>query len=194
MFLVDYHGWLKEDASLKQMIEEVKDIAEIYGWEYQVFEDTLPPEDYFKPKHTDVIYGISFTPPDCDTVWLSFFCNGEMTRAHRPHQEEEGDDEALVRYICRRSVNTEKEGIEIHKKVINLFRYLKPKYFCQLSLFDISNYWETKDEKLMEATLRVNDSYFEAYCYSQDFPKQPDETEDDYMKRTIEYVFGSKKN
>lgn len=51
---IHYKGRFKEGASLPGMIMEVKDIADIYRWDYHIFE-TVFPED--SPDHPPPITG-----------------------------------------------------------------------------------------------------------------------------------------
>jgi len=39
---IHYNGRFNPEASLKNMIEEVKDIAETFNWEYHLFEQSFP--------------------------------------------------------------------------------------------------------------------------------------------------------
>ncbi len=83
---IHYNGKFNEKASLAGMIEEVKDIAEIYNWQYTIYESQFPERssdnDSF-PKgmdsHNENIYGIIFLPPECEPVFLTFLSNGRMS-------------------------------------------------------------------------------------------------------------------
>ena len=74
-----YNGRFKKNASLKEMVNEVKDIIEIYKWDYYVFGESFPEDGFNKKGHDNKMYGICFTPPECETVWLSFLSNGRMS-------------------------------------------------------------------------------------------------------------------
>ena len=76
---IHYSGEFEPKASLWQMIEEVKDIAEIYKWPYHVFEDGFPAGGLAKSEYDQSIYGICFTPPECETISLCFLSNGKMS-------------------------------------------------------------------------------------------------------------------
>jgi len=39
---INYSGSFKKDSSLEAMIEEVKDIAQIYEWKYTINKNSLP--------------------------------------------------------------------------------------------------------------------------------------------------------
>ena len=59
---IHYQGQFKEGTSLRSMIEEVKDIAEVNDCRYQIFETEFPENSFNKPARPNEIYGISFTP------------------------------------------------------------------------------------------------------------------------------------
>ena len=69
---IHYSGRFNPAASLKAMIEEVKDIATIYKWDYFVFDNEFPTDSLGKTIYNQQIYGICFTPPECETVDLCF--------------------------------------------------------------------------------------------------------------------------
>ena len=73
-----YKGKFNPSASLSEMIEEVKDIAEIYKWKYHVFETEFPKGTFGKRNFNEEIYGISFSPPESEAVWLCFLSNGVL--------------------------------------------------------------------------------------------------------------------
>jgi len=74
-----YSGKFNPDASLSEMIEEVKDIASIYNWPFYVYETAFDKKMLGKKTYNDSIYGICFTPTGCETVSLSFLSNGRMS-------------------------------------------------------------------------------------------------------------------
>lgn len=67
-----YSGSFNAEASLPAMIKEVKDIVEIFKWQYYVYEEEFPTYSMGKAGYNQNIYGISFTPPNCETVFLCF--------------------------------------------------------------------------------------------------------------------------
>jgi len=73
-----YSGKIKDAASLPRLIEEVKDIAVINQWKYHVYESAFPNETLDSEEHLEPIFGISFTPPNCESVTLTFLSNGVM--------------------------------------------------------------------------------------------------------------------
>ncbi len=78
---IHYSGSFNAKTSLQEMIKEVKDIVEIYKWQYTVYEDVFPENSLGKAEYNQNIYGISFTPPECETVSLCFLSNGKMISA-----------------------------------------------------------------------------------------------------------------
>ena len=51
---IHYSGSFNTKASLQAMIEEVKDIAEIYKWRYYVFEDQFPADSPGKAEYNQI--------------------------------------------------------------------------------------------------------------------------------------------
>ena len=64
---IHYSGAFKQSASLSSLIEEVKDIAEAYNWEYHVFNDTFIESEFGKKEHTEYHYtfDVCLLGPDC---------------------------------------------------------------------------------------------------------------------------------
>jgi len=73
---IHYNGRFKQSASLSEMIEEVKNIAEVHQWEYHIYETDFPKGSLGKEEYNDKIYGIHFTPPECESVQFTFLSNG----------------------------------------------------------------------------------------------------------------------
>ena len=49
------------------------------------------------------------------------------------------------------STKTQFAGIDAHKAIIKLLRYLKEKYFAVFEFSDEGLYWETNDEKVLQS-------------------------------------------
>ena len=73
-----YSGRIKDAESLPQLIEEVKDVATVCDWKYKVDECSFPNNTLDTQENLDSIYGISFTPPNCETISITFLSNGVM--------------------------------------------------------------------------------------------------------------------
>ncbi|MEA3450897.1 MAG: hypothetical protein U9Q83_03230 [Bacteroidota bacterium] len=80
---IHYNGSFRESASLSKMVNEVKDIAEVRKWEYNIFEEKFPNDYNSEDSYNENVYGISFTPPECETVSLCFLSNRKMSSPAR---------------------------------------------------------------------------------------------------------------
>jgi hypothetical protein len=185
-----YRGALKEPQSLKKMIEEVADISRANNWKFNVFEETFPNDTFTFNSHNDSIYGICFSPPECEVVCLTFLSNGKMCAfyklGHPAFSEKELNDDSL-------SVKTQFAGSKIHKLLINIFDYLNKRYFENFELFDEGNYWETKNDQLLEDTFEKYNNLLDGFdSLLENIPIEENETIKDYLIRIAEMV--NKKN
>ena len=64
---------LWQSGILQEMIEEVEDIASIYKWKYSIEYTKFPGGNFSNKAHNKKVYGISFSPPDCETVSICFY-------------------------------------------------------------------------------------------------------------------------
>ena len=144
-----YKGALKNPTLLKKMIEEVADIAQANQWEFHVFEEAFPSPIFTIDSYNNSIYGICFSPPDCDVVCLTFLSNGKMCAFYNFEPSTVSVNELDDNYL---SVKTQFAGPEIHKQLIKIFDYINKKYLENFDLTDEGNYWETKNDQLLEDT------------------------------------------
>jgi hypothetical protein len=186
-----YSGSFSKDASLCEMIQEIKDIVGVNEWKCMEFEDTFPEDDLGgKYYDSETIYGISFTPANCDTIWLCFLSNGKISSPEHLELFGYTEDEGKLSALCTMYAYTHIAGQKIHMQVLDLLRYLNKKYFSELDIKDLSNYWTSGDEETMKQTIKVHQEFEDGFQYSEDFPIQPGETEQDFWIRTITYMHG----
>jgi len=76
---IHYSGSFNKAASLSAMIEEVRDIVSVYKWPFYTYKEDFAVGGLGKTSYNKKIYGISFTPPGCETVCLCFLSNGRMS-------------------------------------------------------------------------------------------------------------------
>ncbi|WP_035668626.1 hypothetical protein [Flavobacterium sp. 83] len=144
-----YKGALKNPGLLQKMIEEVIDISLVNQWKFHIFEEAFPNHAFTLNSYNDSIYGICFNPPNCEVVCLTFLSNGKMSPFYNFEPSKVYVNELDDNYL---SVKTQFAGPEIHKQLINIFDYINKKYFENFDLTDEGNYWETKNEQLLEDT------------------------------------------
>ena len=186
---IHYSGSFKPEASLQAMIEEVKDIAEIYKWRYTVFEDEFPAGGFGKAEYNQNIYGICFTPPECETVSLCFLSNGKMSDALNLKFYGDSKDKEEAKYLYMLSVKTQYAGIVIHKLVIHLLRHLSKKYLQDFILSDEGGYWETGDEKILQDAFKRYTDLIESFATSlENYPKESGESFEAYFERLLKQI------
>lgn len=78
---IHYSGRLKEAEILPALIEEVKDIAQANHWKYHIFETLIAADKFGAEKYDNNIYGILFSPPESEPVWLTFYQTDECVCA-----------------------------------------------------------------------------------------------------------------
>ena len=112
------------------MIEEVKDIAEINGWEYRIFETKFLKPNAGQKEPDKKLYGIFVSPPGCETVDFTFRADGSSTGWQ--------------------FTKTQFAGSAMHIVVVNLLRYISQKYYSAIEVDDEGDYWQTGDETILE--------------------------------------------
>jgi len=186
---ISYSGKIKDVASLPLLIGEVKDISDIYGWKYHIYKESFPYDTFDNQEYLEPIYGINFTPPNCETISFTFLSNGVMVCPARILFFGNSDNEQERSYIYANSVKTQYAGIIIHQLIIALFKYLNNKYFTDFQMSDESHYWETGDENLMREKFREYDTLLDNFTLSmRTFPLQKGENMISYFERLLEQV------
>jgi len=191
---IHYSGTFNKKASLSGMIEEVKDIAEIYKWKYTIYEEQFLLNSLGKDTYNKKNYGISFTPPECETISLSFLSNGKMSCSSRLKYYGSSTKKTEKQYLTMLSVKTQYAGIDIHKLVIHLLKYLSKKYFSDFKMSDEGKYWETGNEKLLQKKFNQYNTLLDDVSFSlQNYPVKPNETFEQYFDRVLKRSRSKKK-
>ncbi|MBU1298583.1 MAG: hypothetical protein KJ666_11495 [Bacteroidetes bacterium] len=176
-------------ASLSEMIDEVQDIVEIYKWQYTIYEREFPPNSFDKEAYDDKIYGISFTPPECETINMCFLSNGRMSSLPNLKFFGNPTDETHKKYLYMLSVKTQFAGSNTHKLIIHLFKYLSEKYFQDFKVIDEGQYWETGDEKILEANFKRYNELMNLFGSAlENIPIKSTETFEEYFERIIKII------
>jgi len=191
---IHYSGTFNSTSSLSDMIEEVRDIATLYKWEYEVFETKFPANATDKEEYAREIYGICFTPTECETVWISFLSNGKMSSPMHLDFYGKKENHEEQPYLYMLSTKTQYAGIDIHKLIIHLLKYLEGKYLQQLTVMDEGHYWETGDEKLLADTFKKYTDIIEGFAASIEiYPMNPGEGFEAYFERLMKQIHNNKK-
>ncbi len=146
---IAYRGRIKKAKLLPELIVEIVDIVKIYDWNYSVFNEEFKDDRFYKDVSDDV-YGIIFSPPKCEPVFLTFLSNGIMINPFVLEILKKRDIDLNVETGKWLFTKTQYAGIEVHKVIIQLFRYISEKYLEDFELYDDSRYWETNNEEILE--------------------------------------------
>ncbi|HEX9152343.1 MAG TPA: hypothetical protein VF842_09685 [Flavobacterium sp.] len=172
------------------MIEEVVDISRANQWEFHVFEQAFPSHTFTLDSFNDSIYGICFNPPNCEVVCLTFLSNGKMCAFYNFAPSKDSGNESDDNYL---SVKTQFAGPEIHKQLIKIFDYINKIYFENFDLTDEGNYWETKNDQLLQDTFEKYTNLIDGFDSLLDtIPIGEHETIEAYLIRIAEST--NKKN
>ena len=181
-----YSGSIANPDLLPELIDEIQDIARMYNWKYFIFDRQFPEDTIGKPDYNQNIYGICFTPPECETIDICFLSNGRMSSISHLKFFGKTDDQAEQTYLYRLSVKTQYAGIELHQFVIELFRYLNKKYFTDFKMTDEGSYWETNDLALLQTTFKRCTDMIDGFASALEYiPVQNGETIESYFERLL---------
>lgn len=187
-----YKGKFNRNASLKEMINEVKDICDIYKWEYHIFETEFPKSGFTKTYNNN-IYGICFTPPGCETISLEFLSNGRMSSIVNLKCFGFPEQKKYKKFLYFISVKTQYAGIETHALVIQLLKYLSKKYFLNFNVSDEGKYWETGDLKILKNQFKLYNALIEDFSFGlQTIELSGGETIEDYIKRLMNIIHANR--
>jgi len=183
---IHYSGRLRKTEYLPTLIEEIKDVSNVYGWKYHILNTCFPNDAFDNHVSLENVYGVNFTPTECETISLTFLSNGTIVCPARisffAHTQNEP-------YIYTVSVKTQFAGVILHQLIIRLFKYLNGKYFEDFQLSDESYYWETDDENLMREKFKEYDSLLDNFVLSvQTFPIESGEDIVSYFDRLMKHI------
>lgn len=185
-----YNGRFNKKASLSKMISEVIDIVEACKWEYRVYERDFPKNNDAEDFYNDLIYGISFSPPECEPVWLCFLSNRRMSSPLHLQGWGNATDPSEKEYLYMLFTKTQFAGEDTHKYIIELFRYLeKQGYFENLQIQDEGEYWETGDENHLKERFDRYREIFNGFSFVlENVPKKTDESYESYFSRLMKII------
>ncbi len=188
-----YKGRFKEGISLAEMIDEVKDIAEIHNWKYHIFETEFNANDFKRKSYDENIFGISFSPPNCEPIEITFLSNGTICSPTSLELFKDSKDKE--NYLFTIGSKTQYAGFEAHKIIIDLFKYLNKKYFQEFKLIDESRYWETGDEDLLKQNFKKYNEMMDSFAFGlENIPIVENETIESFIERvakTLNFKRGS---
>ncbi|HNW70245.1 MAG TPA: hypothetical protein PKI01_07575 [Bacteroidales bacterium] len=185
---IHYSGSFNPAASLQELIEEVRDIAQVYKWKFYIYETTFP-EQNDSQQYNDKVFGICFIPPECEPVSIEFLSNKKMSTVINLKLFGNSENQDYQKYLYQVSVKTQYAGPAVHMVIVKIFRYLSTKYFLNFQMFDEANYWETGDENVLKEMFARYNKLLDMFCDGLEcFPAQKDESLESYFTRLIEYI------
>lgn len=191
---IHYNGKFDKEKSLLKMIEEVKDIADIYNWKYKIYEKEFPKNPKAGQEHDNKIYGMYFIPKNSEPVHLTFLSNRRMSSEHSLRFWGNSKEEKEKEYLYLLSTKTQFAGSEIHKLIIHLLKYLKENYFDELNVYDEGKYWETNDEKLLKEIFEKFNTIFDDFEMAiNTIPLKKEESFENYFKRILQIIHNKHK-
>jgi len=186
---IHYSGRIAKPGLLPELINEIEDIVSIHNWKYEVYERVFPENGFGDPDYNQMIYGISFTPPECETIPVCFLSNGRMSSYSNLLFFGKSDKESEKKYLYMLSVKTQFAGVVPHQYIIHPFRYLSEKYFPDFKLIDEGKYWETNDVELLKTTFKKNNHLIDSISSVIEYvPMQPGETIETYFERVLKLI------
>ena len=184
-----YNGRISDKKLLTKLIEDLEDIAKLHKWKYRILKSEFPEEKEQMEIHDQKVYGIYFTPPDCETVFVNFLSNGRMSSPMLLEFWGEATTEPESGYLYMLSVKTQYAGAEIHKLLMGIFHYLNKQYLADFELYDEGDYWETGDDALLLRNFNQNAFLINSFKSAlQNLQIQEDENPEDYIFRIIEEI------
>lgn len=175
--------------SSSAMIHELKDVAEIYAWDYHQFEDKFPQDSLGGPEFNQKLYGISLSQPGCEPLWMCFLSNGRLSSPVQLHLWGNSKDETERRHLTKVFTKTQFAGVETHKVLIHLIRYISATYFEDFELVDETGYWETGDGELLEERFRQMNQLLDQVAFGlEHFPRNSGESFENYIERLMKQI------
>jgi hypothetical protein len=185
-----YSGSIIEPKLLPELSEEVLDIAKIYGWKSSIYGTSFSNNSLSGiNEYSDEIFGVSITPPECETIFFCFLSNGRMSSpAHlKFFGKSEDQDENPFLYLI--SVKTQFSNPLIHATIIQIFRHLNQRYFSDFKLSDEGEYWETNNEEILKSNFAKYDALLDSFHLGlETLPMKANENFEDYFRRLFELI------
>lgn len=184
-----YNGKIADKKLLPKLIEDLEDIAQLHKWKYEILDTEFPEENELTEEHDKNVYGICFTPPECETVFVSFLSNGRMSNPILLDFWGDAENAPEKDYLYMLSVKTQYAGAETHKLVMGIFHFLNKQYLTDFELYDEGDYWETGDDALLFKNFKQNAFLINSFKTAlQSLPIQEDESPEEYIFRIIKDI------
>lgn len=194
---IHYSGRIADTQKLPQLIEELEEISKVHGWDYHVFEREFPDMDSKSIRLDNSLtvddeafdgnlYGIWFVPLNCDPVSITFLSNGRLSGPMQLQCWGKSTDEKEKEMLYTTFTKTQYAGVEVHKMVIGVFRYLNNRFITDLKIYDEGEYWETNDDALLVENFRRNTELINGFVGAlSESHRQEGESVEEYLERVI---------
>jgi hypothetical protein len=191
-----YSGSIARPELLPELIDEVLDITKIYGWKYSIYQTSFPNNSLSGVnEYNDEIFGVSFTPPECETINICFLSNGRMSSLSHLKFFGKSTDQTESPFLYLISVKTQFSGPLIHAIIVQIFRHLNKRYFSDFKFSDEGQYWETDNEEILKNNFAKYDALMDNFTLGlETLPMKKDESFEDYFLRLLELIEKQKKN
>lgn len=161
---IHYTATFNKKKSLAKMVEEIKDIAEVNGWEYHIFETKFPKADTPPANNR---YGIFVSPPRCETIDFTFGADGKMHG-----------------WVFTK---TQFAGSAMHITVVNLLRYISNKYYSHIEVDDEGDYWQTGNAVILEKHISSIGLMLKTLAHTfNNTPRAKDQPLETYILQTVQ--------
>ncbi|MFH1037581.1 MAG: hypothetical protein V1789_02785 [PVC group bacterium] len=166
---IHYRGRLKSPDLISSITEELTDICRSLGWESGCLGEDFSRENTSRLVHTGKgaritghlpLKGVGISPGQgCEGISFYFDRDGNlisplMMAISGPVK---GD-------LPWAAVKMQFAPLDIHLTIIELFRYLKKKYFEIFEVEDEGSYWETGDEMLLKKKMEFLAGKIDAFA------------------------------
>lgn len=148
----------------------------------------MPKKNHAEEMVDGNLYGIMFSPPKCEPVWLTFLSNRRLCNAINIDEFKKPLKEVdEINYWC--STKTQFAGPEIHKAITAILKHISQKYLDAIEVNDEGNYWETGDSILLEKTFSRFTALIDTMSHALLSTKQkPNESLEEAIIRVIRQV------
>ena len=180
---IHYNGKLNKATELALLINEVKEIAVTKKWRYFIFEDTFEQNSFSEIATIEKLYGIMITPPESEPLCFSFLSNGRMCGIlnYKTIQTNQTIEDELTYQL---TTKTQYAGPQIHKEIILLLDYICKKYLINFECQDEGQFWETRDENLLNLNFKKYTNFIDSFSSSMEMiPVNENEKIEDYIMR-----------
>jgi hypothetical protein len=156
-------------SSIEPLCTEVSDICQTLSWQFH---------RWTKHKCTDAestlgdVFGISFRPPNCETIFLTFNKAGILQSPLQTNL-----NNVAAHHQAFLSARTFYAGIHAHCNVIKLLKYIGKTYMTDFELMDTTGYAHHEDFQELYRTFDRHDTAFDIMCCHMDNCEKMDESE-----------------